>query len=146
MPEDADAELPIGILERLDHAVRAARRDLQRRGHLADALVVVGRHLDRRVPEDRRRGRFRQRTHGVRGEHTRRALMPTVPGSLAEILDEVTAEGDVQQLHTPADAEGRQFRGERGVEHQTLEAVACPGELVDAVGPRVCLIGVEAGV
>jgi hypothetical protein len=66
-----------------------------------------------------------------------------VADDVGQVLDEVTTARDVQHLTPAADREDRQVAFEGGGQQRELGAVAIR---VDAVGLRVGLLAVEAGL
>src|SRR5215207_7850615 len=102
MPLHPDGEAPADGLDRLDDAVLRPGRDGQLRSDSGQGLVVVTGH---------RRGRPEQAVQlapGLRAHVTpmveprARVVDPRVL-DVREVLDEIAAEGDVQQLHAAAD-------------------------------------------
>ena len=113
MPEDADGEALPGILEPLERAVLGPRRLDEPLPHAADALVVA--RLDAVVAGAEDLGEPRALLHvdRVLGERAVHFAMALVPDRLGQVLDEVAAAGDVQELEAAADRERRHVALER---------------------------------
>src|SRR4051794_25743774 len=75
-------------------------------------------------PKDRREAGARSDVDRVLGEHPHRLAMALVSYVLREMLDEVTAAQDVEQLEAAADRERREVSLERRLEEPELARVA----------------------
>src|SRR5690242_19258733 len=97
VPEHAEGEAARRIFQRLDGAVVGARGLAQAVAEPAEALVVV--RLDRRVVADQpAERRLRLDRDVVVGVLARLLLVLLVADDVRQVLDEVAAEGDIQQL------------------------------------------------
>ena len=132
-----------GILEPLERAVLGPRGLDEPLPDAADALVVA--RLDAVVPRAEDPGEPRALLHvdRVLREHAERLAMTLVPDLLGQVLDEVAAASDVQQLEAAADRERRQVALERAREQRELAGVAVG---LRRIGRRVTLGAVGRGV
>src|SRR5262249_38879867 len=123
MPQDADREALLGILEALERPVLRPGRLDEPVADAPDALMVA--RLDGGLA-----GADKPREPGalldldrMLGEDTLHLAVPAVAEGLRQVLDEVTAAGDVEQLEAAADREHRQVAIERGAEERELARV-----------------------
>jgi hypothetical protein len=123
MPEDAETEGLLGILDRLDLAVGRSSRDDEPLPHAPDALVVGRVHLDGR-PEERGRPGAGLDLDRMPSEHPRRRSMRCEIGLVGEVLYKIATGGDIEELHAAADAEHREAAPARLDEKRELEGVA----------------------
>ena len=110
MPEDADDERLVGILDRFDRAVRRPRRP--RGGRRRFDRCPGG---DATSPAPRTSP---MRDDGIDADRVLRELpehlaVLLVPDDLGQVLDDVAAAGDVEHLEATADREHRQVARER---------------------------------
>src|SRR4051794_5354631 len=123
VPEDAQREAALRVLERLERAVVRPCRLAEAPAELPEALVVV--RLDRRVvAEQRLEPRARLERHVVVGVLTRRVLVLVVADEVGKMLDEVAAEADVQHLAPTADGQQWHVAFECPVQERQLGTVA----------------------
>ena len=94
-------------------------------------------------PEDRLEPRALLHVDGVLGEDAERLAVALVPDLLGQMLDEVAAAEDVQQLEAAADRERREVALERRLEQRQLARVAVR---LRRVGRGVSLGAVEGRV
>src|SRR5256885_1616088 len=120
MPQDADDERLVGILDPLDGAVLGPGDLTEAFADSIDALVVM-RHDRAANLADARRGIDANRVLRELPEYLAVLL---VPHDLGQVLDDVAAPGDVEHLEATADREHRQLACERGLEQRELAAVA----------------------
>ena len=107
VPEDANAEIALGVLEPLDRAVRGMGGHRESRSQPSDPLMMVR--------GNRRAGRydFSEPTPGNR--HLMAyplAHLPPVQVAIdviADVLIQIATEGHVEQLETPTDPEDRKI-------------------------------------
>src|SRR5207237_10909420 len=104
VPQDAECEALRGVLDRLQGAVVRPRRLAQTLAHAPEALVMVRLHGCVR-PDDGAEPALRIDPDPVRREDARRLAVPLVSDHLRQVLDEVAAAGDVQELAAAADGE-----------------------------------------
>ena len=111
VPLDTEDEPVTGQLDRFDDAVTAPGRDGQPAPRRGDGLMVAAQHI----------GPFAHKTtnlaprlgqHGDRAEHTRAGLMIVRPDHVGQLLDQVPAEVDVEDLHPPTDSQHRKVTAE----------------------------------
>src|SRR5437016_5637710 len=123
MPEDAEGEAPRRILDRLDGAVLGHRGHAQPLAEAPESLMVV--RLDRRaLAEQLPEPASRLERDVVVREDAGRVLVLLVADDVREVLHEVAAKRDVQDLRAAADREHRQVARERRLEQRQLGAVA----------------------
>src|SRR2546423_14044641 len=120
MPQDADDERLVGILDPLDGAVLGPGDLTEACADSIDALVMM-RHDSAATLADARRGIDADRVLRELPEYLAVLL---VPHDLGQVLDDVAAPGDVEHLEATADREHRQLACERGLEQRELAAVA----------------------
>jgi hypothetical protein len=101
MPEDAESEAARRILDCLDRSVVGPCGLAESCAELAERLMVMRLHR-RPVSENLSDQRFRPDTHFVVGELAGRVQMTVVAHDLGQVLDEVAAERDVQDLAAAA--------------------------------------------
>src|SRR3954468_16804910 len=120
MPQDADQERLVWILDPLDCAVLGPGDLAEALADSTDALVVM-RH-DRAVSiADARRGID---AHRVLRELAENLAVLLVTHDLGQVLDDVAAAGDVEHLEATTDREHRQVAGERALEQRELAPVS----------------------
>ena len=135
MPENAEREPARRILDRLDGAVVSVSRDAQARPEPTKALMVV--RLHRRVlAEQLAEARALLEHHVVIREHSGRVLVPVVPDVVREVLHEIAAGRDVEDLRSTADRENRHVARERSLQERQLRTVAL-GDDVLRLGVRI---------
>ena len=113
-----------GILDRLERSVLGVRALDETLADPADALMVARAHRLVPRPEDRLEPCPFLDVDRVLREDTERLAVPFVPDLLREVLDEVAAAQDVQQLEAAADRERRQVALERRLEETQLAGIA----------------------
>src|SRR5438067_2908978 len=106
MPEDAQREAPRGVFQRFERAVVRARGLAQAFAEPAQALVVVRLHR-RVVAEQGGEARPGLERDVVIRVGAGRVLVLVVADDLGQVLHQVPAEPDVQDLAPPADGEQR---------------------------------------
>ena len=124
MPEDGDGEALVRVLEALERAVRGPRGLDEPLPHAADALVVARLHAVVALTEDRGEPRAVLDVDRVLGEGAEPLAMALVAERLGQVLDEIAAAEDVQQLEAAADRERRHVALERAREQRELAGVA----------------------
>src|SRR5262249_27116213 len=107
MPEDAEGEATLRVLEGFDGAVGGARGFVQATAERSEALVVMRLHVVA-VAEDRCEPGLGEHLDVVLGEDARRLLVDVRPDTVGYVLLQVAAERDVQHLRAAADREYRQ--------------------------------------
>src|SRR5436190_20019697 len=106
MPEDADGEAPVWILDRFDRSVLGVRRDTEALSNPPDSLMMVRLHRCT-VSEQRPEPRSVLQRHVVVRERAGRVLVLLVTDDLREVLHEISPARDVQHLAATADREHR---------------------------------------
>ena len=142
VPLDADDEAARRILERLERPVVGPRRLHEPVADAPDRLVVVRGHV-RLLAHDRGKPRARLHLDGMVRELAGNLLVHVVADLLGQVLDEVAATRDVQELETAADRQRRHVPLQRRVEQRELPGVAAR---VRGIGLGVRLGAVELGV
>ena len=123
MPLDADDETMAAELDGLDDAVLAPSGRDQTDPEFRHPLVVAAEDaepLAEHPPDLAPLGGG----DGYLAELARKRLVEVRPELVGQVLDEVPAQPDVQDLHPSTDREDRQVAAERGVEECELELVA----------------------
>ena len=144
MPLHAHHETPARELHRLDDPVIRPGGGRQPVGQHPDGLVVAAQHVDL-GPHDGRRARARDRAYRDLAEGPGPGLVDRRPHHVGEVLDQVPAQVDVEQLMAPADGEdrevgpqGRRQQGAFGpVTHRVDPADAGVGVLTEGGGVDV---------
>jgi hypothetical protein len=142
MPENAHSESPTRVFDRLNRAVLGPGRLAKLAAEPPERLMVMGFH-GRTLAEDGSNSTARIDPDVVIGELTRRVQVAVVPDNLGQVLHEVAAECDVQDLAAAADCENRHVPLERGAEERELGLVA---SRVHAGGRGVCRGAVGTGI
>jgi len=133
-------------LDGLDQAVLGPGGGDKAVAEPGDALVMGGRHLQRKIgraavgPQDRGELAPGSEPHRMRPECSGRRA---VPGPVREVLAQGPAAGHVDQLQSAADAQYREPVGQRRGEQLQFRLITLG---VDAAGPRVRLGTVTRGV
>ena len=145
MPQHAEREPPLGILDRLDRAVLGVRRGPQAAAEPAKRLVVM-RLNGSMVAHDRAEPRSFFDHHIVVGEDAGRVLVPLVTDHLRQVLNQVAAERHVQHLRPAADRENGHVAGKRSLQQSQLRAVARQDD-ASRLGMRLLPVqlGIEIG-
>ena len=112
------------VLDCLERAVLGERALDEPLPHAAHSLMVARAHCGMTRTEDRLEPRALAHVDRVLGEHSERLTMTLVADALGEILDEVTAAENVEQLESPADRERRKVALERTLEQAQLASVS----------------------
>jgi hypothetical protein len=136
MPEDTESEAPRRILDCLDRSVVGPSGPAKSCAEPAERLMVMRLHR-RPVSENPTDQGFRPDTHFVVGELTGRMQMAVVAHDLGQVLNEVAAERDVQNLAAATYGENRHVPLKRLAEQLELGLVALwvdPSDLVVGVG------------
>ncbi len=143
MPEHGYREALVGILEPFERAVLRPRGLDEALPHPADSLVVARLHAVVALAEDLGEPRAALHLDGMLGERSEHLPVPLVPDALGQMLDEVAAAEDVEELETAADRKRRHVTLERPLEEGEL---ACVTVGLRRVGRRVPLCAVRRGV
>jgi len=145
VPLDGKEERLARILERLDDPVRRMRRDRKAVGDAAAGLVVVGVHGGPRLAEDLGKPRAAADLHVVPRTFLEGLLRVADRrlGLRGEVLVEVAAERDVDDLDAAADAEDGHPALARRAEECDFEPVAAG---VHDVQMGMRRLAVEGGV
>ena len=122
MPENAEGEPPRRILDRLERSVLGPGRPGETLPQPAEALVVVALHR-RAVAEDSLHSAAGFQLDVVIAEDARRVLVLLVTDDVRQVLNEIAAESDVQDLAAAADREHGHVPPERRLEEHELRAV-----------------------
>src|SRR5262249_20930230 len=129
VPEDAEEEAATAVLDRLDDAVGCPRDRPEAAAEATEAPAMVG--LDRRLgAEQPREPPTRVDTHVVVAEAGRVGLVLIGAEHLGQVLDEVAAEGDVDDLAAATDAEDGEIERMSGTRERHLRAIARRSHLV----------------
>src|SRR3954447_17079246 len=102
MPEDADREPPLGILDRLDGAVVGPRHLAQAVADPPEGLMVVRLHVRGLGAHERTELRRLVDPYIMVRELPYDRAVLLVPDRVGQVLHEVSAAGDVQHLEAPA--------------------------------------------
>src|SRR5689334_18115321 len=123
MPEDAERETPGGVLEPLERPVLGPGGLDQAFADPPDTLVVT--RLDCRLPCAEHRSQLRALLDLDRmlREHAANLAVPGVADGVRQVLDEVAAAHDVEELEAAADRQRRDVALERGRQQGHLRAV-----------------------
>src|SRR2546421_1878715 len=122
MPEHAGGDPPRRILDRLQRSVLGPGRLGEALPQPAEALMVVALHR-RTVAEDSLHPAAGFQLDVVIAEGARRVLVLLVTDDVRQVLNEVAAESDVQDLAAAADREHGHVAPERRLEERQLRAV-----------------------
>ena len=142
MPEDAEREPLRRVLDRLDRPVFGMGGLDEPLSQPVETLVVM--RFDRcALAQKALQPRVRYELDVVVAELAGRVLVVVVADELGQVLMEITAAGDVQDLATAADGEDRQVSLERSLEQCQLRPVALRH---DAFGLGVRLLAVRLGI
>jgi hypothetical protein len=142
VPEHAESEALVGILEPLHDAVVGPGDRPQPLADPADALVVV--RLHRRVlTEQGAQAALLRDGDAVIREEARLVAVPLVADLLRQVLDEVAPARHVQQLRAAADRQHGHVPRERALQERQLRAVA---PRLRRVRRRVRVGAVQTGV
>ena len=98
MPLDTDHEPVAGQLDRLDDAVTAPGRHHQVASQVADGLMVAAQHLQP-LTEETADGAPRFGDHSDSSERAGARLVVVRPHQVGELLDQVAAQVDVEDLN-----------------------------------------------
>ena len=142
VPEDADREAPTRVLEALERAVLGPGRLDEPLPHPADALMVARLHGVVTVTEDLGESRPSPHVHRVLRERPEHLTVAVVADGVREVLHEVPAADDVEELEAAADRERRDVALQRAAEQRHLAGVAVS---LRRVGPLVPLGAVGLG-
>src|SRR5439155_8675203 len=145
MPEHADGEPPLRVLEPLDRAVVGPCNLDEAVTDSACTLVVMRLHR-RAVAEDGAEPRAVVDLHAVLREDALHLAVLLATDDVRKMLDEVAAARNVQDLEAAADREHRHVACERAFEKRELAAVALGARRVrlrmrvGAVGLRIEIV------
>ena len=124
MPQDGDREALVRVLEPLERPVLGPRRLDEPLPHAPHALVVARLHAVVARADDLREPRSVLHLDRVLGERAEHLAVALVTDRLRQVLDEVAAADDVQQLEAATDRERRHVALERALEERQLACVA----------------------
>ena len=123
MPLHAHGEAQGGVLDALDRAVLSPGEGGEAGADAVRGLVVMRADVGMRA-EQRPCARGGVEPHGMGAEDVGDRLVALVANDLGQVLVQVAAAHDVEQLHAAADGEGRHVARERGTQQRQLGLVA----------------------
>src|ERR671936_443450 len=145
VPEDAEREALRGVIDTLECAVVGPRRLAQALAEPAEALVVVRLHR-RALADEGTQPAFRVDADSVVREDAERLAVLLVADDLRQVLDEVAAAGDVEDLAPATDGQHGHVARQRGLQQREFGLVALGVEAggltmrLGAVGRRVDVV------